>query len=387
MSERCLIREEDSPRNGDKREIIQNDLLSHKEPAKMPPNIRSAFNKAPYTGIFDEADSKHFNEYEPILRVNNHIEDEKNQDQVDYKSKTNERKKRIEDNLKKIYDVENEADQETIEAYSEVFQNRAETDILTLAEVELDVLDEENKKAMELKEQAKRDELEEQHKRQNDIKRLERESKDELAHQNELFKKQIRRLENQSIAYTAERDRAMKMSFKKVTGTLKQYLRTTKDEVEGRYKNLIITEGDRADYLKKYLKNRPQILKLRVELVRCVKDKLPKGRYAILCTLLNKIGGEVLKYGEEESVECRKVTIAKTHSGEYYFNNIRFEETLNLYAPPAKKSEPSMVYLFELFLLKSKEYTYDQVLGWGVFPLINSEFELNLGRFKVISFI
>lgn len=44
---------------------------------------------------------------------------------------------------------------------------------------------------------------------------------------------------------------------------------------------------------------------------------------------------------------------------------------------------PSMAWLFELFLLKSRDYTHDQVLGWGVFPLINSDFEINIGKFKI----
>ena len=64
--------------------------------------------------------------------------------------------------------------------------------------------------------------------------------------------------------------------------------------------------------------------------------------------------------------------------------NLRYETSKQITAQSWNEVTPSMVYLFELFLLKSKDYTHDQVLGWGVFPLINSDFELNVGKFKVI---
>ena len=59
------------------------------------------------------------------------------------------------------------------------------------------------------------------------------------------------------------------------------------------------------------------------------------------------------------------------------------EESLMFVAPSRSEVKPSMAFLFELFLLKSPEYKHDQVLGWGVFPLIDSEFELIKGKFKV----
>jgi hypothetical protein len=34
-------------------------------------------------------------------------------------------------------------------------------------------------------------------------------------------------------------------------------------------------------------------------------------------------------------------------------------------------------------LLKSENIAKDYVVGWGVFPLLNSDFALNEGKFKV----
>ena len=65
--------------------------------------------------------------------------------------------------------------------------------------------------------------------------------------------------------------------------------------------------------------------------------------------------------------------------------SIRFEESLLLVGPSRYVVTPSMIILFELFLLKSKTFSHDQVFGWGVFPLLNSELEYNKGKFKASS--
>jgi hypothetical protein len=127
-----------------------------------------------------------------------------------------------------------------------------------------------------------------------------------------------------------------------------------------------------------------QKIEVRIEVIRCVRDKLPKGRYAILCSIIDRIGGNVLDYQTKSSKKSKRITAPKAHSGEYHLNNLRIEESLIIDAPSRSEAKPSMVILFELFLLKSQEYTHDQVLGWGVFPLVDADFELNKGKFKVI---
>lgn len=45
--------------------------------------------------------------------------------------------------------------------------------------------------------------------------------------------------------------------------------------------------------------------------------------------------------------------------------------------------ESSNVLQFELILLESATVEKDFVVGWGVFPLLNSDFQVNEGKFKV----
>jgi hypothetical protein len=128
----------------------------------------------------------------------------------------------------------------------------------------------------------------------------------------------------------------------------------------------------------------PQPIEIRIELLRSLKDKVPRGRYAILCSIIDRLGGNVLDYqNKHKTKKWKRITKPKLHSGQYYQNEIRFQECLRLVAPSQGSVRPSMILLFELFMLKSKEFSCDQVLGWGVFPLLNPQFEINQGKFKV----
>jgi hypothetical protein len=45
--------------------------------------------------------------------------------------------------------------------------------------------------------------------------------------------------------------------------------------------------------------------------------------------------------------------------------------------PPNLYLEPSNVILFELIWLSSQTTSTDYVMGWGAFPLVNGDFEIN----------
>ena len=51
--------------------------------------------------------------------------------------------------------------------------------------------------------------------------------------------------------------------------------------------------------------------------------------------------------------------------------------------PPSLDLQPSNVILFELVFLSGKDTSQDQVVGWGALPIVNGQFELTTGKFKV----
>ena len=51
--------------------------------------------------------------------------------------------------------------------------------------------------------------------------------------------------------------------------------------------------------------------------------------------------------------------------------------------PSPLEARPTMVVSFELFMLRSRQVTYDKCVAYGMFPLMNSDFQMVEGKFKV----
>ena len=51
--------------------------------------------------------------------------------------------------------------------------------------------------------------------------------------------------------------------------------------------------------------------------------------------------------------------------------------------PPDIELIPSNVMIFELVYLSSKSSSDDITMGWGAFPIVNGDFQINQGKFKV----
>lgn len=51
--------------------------------------------------------------------------------------------------------------------------------------------------------------------------------------------------------------------------------------------------------------------------------------------------------------------------------------------PPTMLLKPSNVLFFEIINLSSKDATHDEVVAWGALPIVNGEFEVNQGKFKI----
>lgn len=61
--------------------------------------------------------------------------------------------------------------------------------------------------------------------------------------------------------------------------------------------------------------------------------------------------------------------------------NLDFEDTISVLIPP--KPQTTNVLLFQLILLESETIPKDYTVGWGAFPVMNSDFNINEGKFKV----
>ena len=68
-------------------------------------------------------------------------------------------------------------------------------------------------------------------------------------------------------------------------------------------------------------------------------------------------------------------------NGRFQDDNLEIEDTISVLIPAVP--ETTNCLQFKLVLLQSDIVPRDYVVGWGVFPLLNSDFGLNEGNFKV----
>lgn len=82
-----------------------------------------------------------------------------------------------------------------------------------------------------------------------------------------------------------------------------------------------------------------------------------------------------------------KLEFSRSHTrfvrfdAKYSDNDLVINDDISMLVSP--QPEPSNILMFELVLLASDVVPKDYVVGWGVFPLMDSEFKINEGKFKL----
>ncbi|XP_071409379.1 uncharacterized protein [Pithys albifrons albifrons] len=133
----------------------------------------------------------------------------------------------------------------------------------------------------------------------------------------------------------------------------------------------------KVDYSEK-----PQSIEIHFKCLRGVKDKVPKGHYAIKVSVLSRLGGDLLEMPELKEQPQARTTRPVSHGGNFYNTEIYFGQSIQTVLPHRQAVKPGMVLLFELFLLRGTYSWIDQEVGWGVFPLCDSNFNALEGKFK-----
>lgn len=106
-----------------------------------------------------------------------------------------------------------------------------------------------------------------------------------------------------------------------------------------------------------------------------------------------KIGFDVEDFNNiYKGLETEKVWIdfGKANTNVRRYNALTCDSELNyeghkLYymLPPSLDLIPSNIIIFELVYLSSKSSCNDEVKAWGAFPIVNGDFEISTGKFKV----
>ena len=76
----------------------------------------------------------------------------------------------------------------------------------------------------------------------------------------------------------------------------------------------------------------------------------------------------------------KKTSNYRRFNARYDDYDLEINDVVNVLIPPLPES--STVLQFELILLESASIPKDYCVAWGVFPVCNSEFQVNEGKFK-----
>ena len=101
------------------------------------------------------------------------------------------------------------------------------------------------------------------------------------------------------------------------------------------------------------LSRAPQPIKIHLKCLRGAKDRLQRGHYVLVASLVERVGGEKMRWsGGGDHTVAR--TRPKMHLGRFYDVSVAFEEHVFLLVPPRDDARAGMSLMFELVQCKSR---------------------------------
>jgi hypothetical protein len=210
----------------------------------------------------------------------------------------------------------------------------------------------------------------------------------------------VREKEMQALESRAEVEEAVRRAYREARAALAMELKRQQAVVMERYG---VLEGQpqgalaRAKLAKQQIRvawsHVPQPLKLTVHQVRGVKNRLPRGRYVLLATLWDRLGGRPLRWsqmsvgagaGSYRGLARPASTRPVRHAGRFYSTEMDFNgQSIHTLCPASVDLAPSNCVVLELFLLGGKRSPVDRVVGWTAVPCSDSDLRPIEGRFQL----
>jgi len=291
-------------------------------------------------------------------------------------------------------DIENQRDELLNPKWDEYIQNfnrEAQDEQVMLGAIDVEVLREEEQKLEE--ERIRRAQLESLHYQRQELKIMRRQevARQRLLYHNERVDEKMQADQRQATLRQRQRDMLLSREYQKSEAKLVSKLAKKDCELKIDFNDVDI-EGN--EFMFGGARNRqyrlewnytPQPVEVRINLARALKDKVASGRYVVVTSVWDRLSGTILEYSgvqENKRKLWRRLTLPQTHEAKFSNNELKFDASLFFLAPSKVEVRPSMLFMFELVLLSNTRTSpVDQVVGWGVFPLINSEFKINEGEF------
>ncbi|KAL3889356.1 hypothetical protein ACJMK2_001700 [Sinanodonta woodiana] len=286
----------------------------------------------------------------------------------------------------KITELRQRMETEEMSPYLEHFEEGIKEDVVMLGHIKLDEVQEEEKH------------LRDEHIRYMEQEaKLRREREQEILAREEQAKKHVAKFTKDKRTEVARREEILlqrekllmdrlHLAFRRAESQLISVLEKRKGEVKTFYGDLMMADGQyggsRGRRWKVDWDKTPQPIQVKLKCLRGVKDKLPGGRYVMMVSLYDRLGGHVLRWSKMTGQLWGGATLPVSHDGLFYNVEMKMDQSMFTVVPPKASIRPGMVLIFELFLLRGAVVHTDRVVGWGCFPICDAQFEIIEGRYK-----
>lgn len=201
----------------------------------------------------------------------------------------------------------------------------------------------------------------------------------------------LRRRDDYFADQAHKRETAIHRAFRRAETGLRERLQQQQGVVQERYGSLLPDQrrGAGTRELRVEWRGLPQPVEIQVSKIRAVKNKLPSGRYVLLCTMYDRLGGAPLRWskvgkaGGLASAGYSGATKPTRHWGRFFDTELKFDQAVYAMLPPPTSIRPSNVLVFELFLLGGRRSPVDRVVAWSAMPAADADFRPIDGKFRL----
>ncbi|VDI72896.1 Hypothetical predicted protein [Mytilus galloprovincialis] len=286
----------------------------------------------------------------------------------------------------KISELKLQIEKSELDPYLDHFEEGVKDEVVMLGQISLEEVQEEEKRLrdehieyLDQEAKRKRDLQEEVLQREEEAKKrlalLTKQKRDDIARREEILRQKEKLLMDR-----------LHRAYRRAESQLISTLESRKGEVKTFYGDLMLADGTYGGSKGRRWKvdwdKTPQPIQVKLKCLRGVREKLPGGRYVLMVSLYNRLGGHVLRWSKLKGQMWGAATLPIDHDGQFYNVEMKMDQSVFTVLPAKASLRPGMVLTFELFLLRGSVVAKDRVVAWGSFPICDGQFDVIEGKYR-----
>eukprot|EP00033_Pygsuia_biforma_P002828 GCRY01003122.1.p1 GENE.GCRY01003122.1~~GCRY01003122.1.p1 ORF type:complete len:961 (+),score=314.90 GCRY01003122.1:189-3071(+) len=276
----------------------------------------------------------------------------------------------------------------TITPHLETFESEVKDDVLYIGSISLEEAEAQERLVIEERERAEKQHQEREAFRLRRIEEQEKTARERIWREAQTREKMVERKQRDQYEKDVQMAAQIEKAFIRAEDKLKHVLQKRQGELETHFGELATAGVEetgpvagrrwRVDWTRA-----PQPIRIRLHAIRSPRDRLTAGKYVLMVSLYDRLGGGPLRWSRLRGQEWAGSTLPVAYDGSVRTLGLTIDQTIHTVCPSQPEIKPAMLFVFELFKLRGPQVPTDQVVGWGCFPMATFQFEIIKGCFKV----